>query len=97
MSIVVILDIKTATDKVDEMKNWMRDNLPDTRARDGAGAMTLLLDQDDPTHIVVHEIWDSKEDHGAYMGWRTERGDMDVLGAMFAAPPGITYLDAGDE
>ncbi len=97
MAITVILDLKAAADKADELNKLLQDILPDTRTRPGAGTMTLLRDQDDPTHIVVNEVWDKKEDHQAYMGWRTERGDIEVLGAMLAAPPSITYLDFSDK
>jgi len=96
MAITVLLEFKTQEDKVDDMLQWMRDNLPDTRARQGAGKMELIQDQDDPTHMVVYEIWDSKADQEAYVGWRAERGDIDTLGTMLAAPPTFTYFDIVD-
>ena len=87
MAITVLLELRTQADKADQMVQWMNDNLPDTRARQGAGKMELIIDQDDPTHMIVYEIWDSKADQEAYVAWRVERGDVDTLGTMLAAPP----------
>ncbi len=96
MAITALLDINVQPGKADEMVQWMKDNLPDTRARQGAGKMELIVDQDDPNHMVVYETWDRKADQEAYMAWRTERGDLDILGPMFAAPPTFTFFDIAD-
>ena len=42
------------------------------------------------------ERWRSRADYEAYLAWRTERGDLDTLGAMLAGPPSIRYFDAVD-
>jgi quinol monooxygenase YgiN len=96
MAITVLLEIRTQPDKADDMVQWMHDNLPDTRARQGAGKMELIVDQDDPTHMVVYEIWDSKADQEAYVAWRAERGDIEVLGGMLVAPPSSAFFDIVD-
>ena len=96
MAITVLLDLKIQPGKADEMVQWMKDNLPDTRARQGAGKIELIVDQDDPNHLVVYQIWDSKADQQAYFAWRAERGDLDKLGAFVAAPPTFTFFDIAD-
>ena len=46
----------------------------------------MIQDQEDPAKIIVVEVWETKEQYDKYLEWRTERGDMEVLGTMLENP-----------
>ena len=56
----------------------------------------MVVKQDNSDYILVYEIWETKEDQQAYMGWRQERVDLDVLGGIVAEAPTVTYYDIAD-
>ena len=48
----------------------------------------MLVDDSDPTRMVVLERWATSADHDAYVAWRaTPEGAAEALGAVLAAPP----------
>ncbi len=96
MAIAVTLDLKVQPGKGGELTEILKSMLGDTRARHGAQRIEMVVNQDDPDHIVIYENWDSKEDHQAYMAWRQERGDLDALGTFVASPPTVTYFEIAD-
>ncbi len=93
MSVLVLVDGKIKPQSFNDLKNWMRNNLQDTRAFDGCNGITIQRNQDDPNNLVFIENWDSKEQYEKYIGWRTERGDMEKLGGWMAGPPTIRQFD----
>ena len=96
MAIAGTLDLKLQPGKGPELAGILKSMLPDTRARQGAQKIEMVVNQENEDHIMVYEIWDRKEDHQAYMAWRQERGDLDALGGFVAEPPAITYFDIAD-
>ena len=56
-------------------------------------SVIVQQNQEDPSNSVLVENWDSKEQFEKYFGWRTERGDVEKLGAWLAGPPSIRYFD----
>ena len=93
MSIVVILELTTDPAHSKDLTDWLRDELVHTRGFDGFNSITIHENQDDSNNFVFLENWDSKEQHEKYMGWRTERGDIDKLVGWLAGPPSIRYFD----
>jgi quinol monooxygenase YgiN len=93
VTIAVTLELRIQDGKGAEFAGILSSMLGDTRARQGAEMIEMVVDQDDENHIVVYERWATKEDHQAYMGWRKERGDLDAMGGFVAAPPAVTYYD----
>jgi len=37
--------------------------------------------------FIIHEVWESVAHQQAYLGWRQERGEIDVLVSMLGKPP----------
>ena len=93
MSIIVILDCSTNPANTKDLTDFLRDELFHTRGFDGCNSITIHQNQDDPNNLVFIENWDSKEQYEKYIGWRTERGDMDKLGGWMAGPPSIRQFD----
>jgi quinol monooxygenase YgiN len=96
MTIAVILKLKCQSGKGPDLTAALQSMLGDTRARQGAEMIEMVVNQDNPDHIIVYEKWATKEDHQAYMGWRQERGDLDALGGFVSEPPAVTYFDIAD-
>ena len=96
MAIAVTLDLRVQSGKGGELVDVLKSMLGDTRARQGAKSIELVVNQEDSDHVVIYEVWDTKADHEAYMAWRGERGDLDALGGFVASPPTVTYYDIAD-
>lgn len=92
MSIEVILDLQTSSEQREELINTLASILPDTRAYKGCQSIIATSNEDNPLNIVLLEKWDSRADHESYIAWRTERGDLEKLGALLTAPPASTHL-----
>jgi quinol monooxygenase YgiN len=96
MTIAVTLELRIKAGQGAEFAVGLKGMLGDTRARQGAEFIEMIVDQNDADHIIVYERWATKEDHQAYMAWRQERGDLDGLGKACAEPPAVIYFDIGD-
>ena len=92
MSVDVILDLQVELENREELLSVFAAILPDTRAYQGCQSVVVTSNEDDLNNIVLLEKWDSRSDHESYMGWRTERGDIDKLVAQLSAPPAVKYL-----
>ena len=96
MTIAVTLEWNCKPDKGPELVEFLKSILPDTRARQGAQVVEMVVDQDNRDHVLVYELWDKKEDQQSYIAWRQERGDVATLVATAGVPPSITYFDIVD-
>jgi len=86
MACQVLLEVKIKDDCHDKLKAKFAEVLPDTRSFDGCIYIYLTKDQDDPSKLVIVELWQSRQHYEKYLAWRTERGDMEVLGEMMEEP-----------
>ena len=96
-ALFLTIDLQVDPAKIDEFLAMMIEAAPDTRAREGNRLFDIYVDQDNPGHVVFYEIWDSKEQQEAYLGWRQETGFNAKLGP-FMAPGGggLTYFTKVD-
>jgi quinol monooxygenase YgiN len=93
MSTIVLLEIQVKPEAVDEMKAFLKQVLPETRAYDWCQGVDLYGNVDDAGNLVLYERWDSRRHYETYLAWRTATGIVDQLGAMLAAPPSIRYFE----
>jgi len=96
MSIVATLRLPVQSDKVEQLKAFLKADLPDTRRFEGCQAVSIYQDEDVPASIVVWGTWDSRVHFEKYLAWRTARGDQEALGAMLAGNLAVSYLDPVD-
>ena len=96
MAITSILDLKLKADSLDNAHQAIHKTLADTRARPGCLGVTVLVDIDDPAHVVLFEHWESVEADRAYRAWRaTPEGAASELGAILAGAPTLSlYTEA---
>ncbi|MCV7376657.1 antibiotic biosynthesis monooxygenase [Mycolicibacterium arabiense] len=94
MAVTVLLEIKLKPESVAEARELMGRELQTTRAFDGNLALDVIVDEDDPTHWIIYERWNSVEQDEAYRSFRAGEGQITGLPALLAAPPVKTrYLD----
>ncbi len=67
-----------------------------TRAFDGCRGCEVVVDVEDPAHVVVVERWDSLEHDDAYRAWRRTPDGASRLGEVLAGPPRLTRFTAAD-
>ena len=96
MSVLVLLEAQVKPEDISDMKSYMAEILPDTRAYDGCQRIDVYFNTEDTSSMVGVEHWDSRAHHEKYMAWRTETGVMDKIGAMLAGPPSIRYFERID-
>ena len=96
MAVLVLVEVNVKPESMNDMQTHFKETLPDTRAFDGCQGLALHSNSDDPNNLVVVSNWDSRDHHGRYLAWRTERGDFDQLGSILVGEPSIRYFDIVD-
>ena len=86
MACQVFLEFQVKEGCRDELKKKMGEILPDTRAFDGCTSIYLTQDIEDSSKMIAVEVWETKGHYDKYLQWRTDRGDMDMLGTMLENP-----------
>jgi quinol monooxygenase YgiN len=87
MPITVLLELRLKPDAVDAARDVMGQALQTTRAFDGNLGTEVLVDQDDETHWIISEIWETVEHDEAYRRFRAGEGKVTELPPLLAAAP----------
>jgi quinol monooxygenase YgiN len=97
MAITAFFEIRVRPETLDQgVHAELHKILSDTRAFEGCLGVEVLIDSDDPTHIVAVEKWASEEHDAAYRAWRAEDGKTN-LGSYLVSPPVLTKFSTADE
>ncbi len=67
-----------------------------TRAFEGCLGCDVVVDVDDPAHVVVVERWESLEHDDAYRAWRRTPEGASRLGEVLAQPPSLSRFTTAD-
>jgi quinol monooxygenase YgiN len=89
MSTTVLLEVQLRSDvSTDTVEAAIRETLAQTTDFPGNESLEVIVDDADPTRVVVVERWTTTADHDAYVAWRaTPEGAANALAAVVAAPP----------
>ena len=90
MATVVTAKFFPKPDKAEEMNDWFRNNLSDTKAYEGCQLIKGGYNKD-TNEVILYEVWDSKEAHQKYVNWRVEIGDIPKLVESSTKEPEIIY------
>ena len=93
MSVTITLELHARPEATEELIQLFRDTLPDTRGWDGCQDVIMHRDQDNPSHLLVIEHWDSRKHYEAYFAWRQETGDFEKAKDMVTQPPSLQFFD----
>lgn len=85
MSTTVILELSLRPDAegVDEI---IRETLAQTAAYEGSESLEVIVDDEDPTKVLVIEKWTTTAAHDAYAAWRQTPEGANRLPSISAAP-----------
>jgi quinol monooxygenase YgiN len=79
MPITSIFDLRLPPENLDKGYEVVRSTLVPTRAFPGCEGIEVLVDEDDPAHLIILERWASADDDAAYHAWRrTPEGASDL-------------------
>ena len=95
MATWVILEGKTKSDTVGQVKELLEKRLPETRAYEGCQSLTPCLSEDGRTLVVV-QVWDSKPHYEKYLAWREETGTFAAFGALMEGEMNIRFFEPID-
>lgn len=96
MSVLVLVEAQVKPEDISDMKSYMAEILPDTRAYDGCQRIDLYFNTEDTGGMVLVEHWDSRAHYEKYRAWRDGTGFLDRIGAMLAGPPKLRYFERID-
>jgi heme oxygenase (mycobilin-producing) len=96
VAVTAILDLQLKAGSLETAHEVLHATLTDTRAFPGCVDVTVLVDSDDPAHVVVYETWESAEHDRAYRAWRASPEGASDLGSILAAPPKLNLFTAAD-
>ena len=96
MPVTVLLELRFKPESVSEGTEVFRRELVKTRAFDGNLVTDVLVDEDDETHWVIYESWESVEADEAYRSFRAGEGKITELPPLLAAPAVKTRYTTSD-
>jgi quinol monooxygenase YgiN len=91
-----ILDLQLKPDSLETAHKVIHATLTDTRAFPGCLGVTVLVDSDDPTHVILYEAWESVERDQAYRAWRATPEGASDLGSILAGAPKLTLFTVAE-
>jgi quinol monooxygenase YgiN len=95
VAITAFLELQLKADSLETANNIIHATLTATRAFPGCLSCTVLVDSDDPAHVVVHETWESVEHDRAYRAWRaTPEGASNLRSILIGAPKLTLFTEA---
>jgi quinol monooxygenase YgiN len=81
---VAVLDLQLKADSLETANQIIHETLIATRAFPGCLGVTVLVDSDDPAHVILYETWESIERDQAYRAWRATPEGASNLGTIVA-------------
>lgn len=97
MSIVVIANLSAKEESLEELKNYLKETLPDTRSFEGCQGVQLYENKESPTKLTIHAKWVSEEAQKKYVAWRMETGALNKLTTMLSEPASMPFYNIIDE
>ena len=96
MAITSILELQLKPESLDSAPAIIHATLAATRAFPGCYHVAVLVDSDDPAHVVLYETWESIGHDDAYRAWRATPEGASDLGSILAAAPKLTRFTAAE-
>ena len=87
MSVTVLLELRFKPESLADARDVFVRELQKTRSFQGALTVEVLVDEDDETHWVIYEGWETVADDEAYRAFRAGEGRIVDLPPLLAAPP----------
>ena len=96
MTLTVLLDLRLKPEALVGAPAMLRDILAGTRAFDGCLGVDILVDSEDPAHLILLERWASAEADAGYREWRAGAGATE-LGSLLASAPQVSKFETASD
>ena len=96
MALTVLLDLRLKAEAIANAPAMLRDILTGTRAFDGCLGVDVLVDAEDPSHLILLERWASTEADAAYRAWRAGAGATE-LGSLLISAPQVSQFETATD
>jgi len=96
VAITSILDLQLKPEALETASEIIHETLIATRAFPGCFHVAVLVDSNDPAHVVLYETWESVEHDSAYRAWRATPEGASRLGSILAAAPKLTRFTVAE-
>lgn len=96
MTLTVLLDLRLKPEALVGAPAMLRDILAGTRAFDGCLGVDVLVDSEDPAHLILLERWASAEADAAYREWRAGAGATE-LGSLLASALQVSKFETASD
>ncbi len=96
MPVTVTLELRLKPEAIPAAREVLGRALQDTRAFAGNMGTDVLVDEDDQTHWLIYELWDTVAHDEAYRSFRAGEGRITELPPLLAAPSVKTRYETSD-
>ena len=97
MSIVIIVNFSVKPESLEELTNYLKEILPDTRSFEGCEGVELYQNKESSSNLTIRAKWVSEDAQKKYMSWRMETGVMNKLMSLLSEPVTMQYYNILDE
>jgi quinol monooxygenase YgiN len=94
METTVLLEVQVKPEKIDEMKQTLREMLVATRAYDGCIRVDVIHDQDKPGSFILVQKWRTRGHYEKYGAWRAETGMAQSMAEKLQATFSLRYFES---
>ncbi|NOH63516.1 antibiotic biosynthesis monooxygenase [Vibrio sp. RE88] len=95
MSIRVTLNCPLIPERVEELKGFLAENLPNVRSFEGNKRVSVLFASDNK-EMLLDEVWLSVEQHKSYLRFIESNGVLSQLASYLKSPPEIKYFQSSE-
>lgn len=94
METTVLLEVQIKPEKIEDMKQTLREMLIATRAFDGCISVEVIHDQDKPGSFILVQKWRTRGHYEKYGAWRAETGMAQSMAEKLQATFSLRYFDS---
>jgi quinol monooxygenase YgiN len=86
MTTTVLVELALRPDRLDEAPEIIRQTLVATAEAAGNEGLEVIVDDADPTRVIIVAKWRTTADHDAYAAWRRTSEGAHDLGSIITSP-----------
>ena len=96
MAAYILLDVQTDPERLEEMRAFLHDRMPEALAFDGCLDVQLVASTDKPGNLVFFEKWQSREHYENYYAYREASGVLATFAGMLTEEPIFRFFEVFD-
>jgi quinol monooxygenase YgiN len=89
----ILLDIQTDPNRLEEMRAFLHDRMPEAMAFDGCLGVELVENIEKPGNLFFFEKWESHAHYEKYYAFREASGVLEAFSEMLTEEPVFRFMD----